>query len=132
MCMTTTMCSTSIATVTEFAVMYRDGDNYKRHATITVGGEFTAEQIVSLRATLDQGEFYAPKNVGLPHLLDESDWSAGDADHCWHELDLDAAAEVRPARDGELLDFNTPAAMIAKFAKASTAGWRDQLAKRWR
>ena len=117
-------------TVTVFSVMYRDGDNYKQHSTIAVAGEFTAEQILALRATLDQGEFYAPLDVDLPHLLENTGWSKSDADHCWHEINLDDP-DVRPVRDGETVHFESPEAMIGQFAAASQAGWPDQLSDRW-
>lgn len=128
-CMTTTTLTapaTDTSVVTVLPVMYRDGDNYKRHDSIIVAGEFTPADIEALRSTLDEGEHYAPVDVGLPHLLDESDWSRNDSDHCWHELSLDRDLDVRPLRLSETIAFESAAEMIAKFAEASAAGWPAQ------
>lgn len=115
---------------TVFPVMYRDADNYKRHSTIVVAGTFTDEQFEALRETLDQGEFYAPVDVGLPHLLDDSLWSQTDKDHCWHEMDVDDH-DVLPLPAGATVQFESPSAMIEQFTAAASAGWPDQMSDRW-
>ena len=72
---------------TRINYLYRDADNYKMHNSCVVSGEITEAQAIEIMSCLDSGEYFIPRQVGLPEKrfdrLDE------ETDHCWFELDAD-------------------------------------------
>lgn len=70
---------------TKISYLYRDADNYKVHNECIVQGEISEEQIRQILDSCDMGEYFIPRQVGMPERkFDEYDAEAG---HCWFELD---------------------------------------------
>lgn len=76
--------------ITCFHYIYRDENNYKEGSDFYALGEITDEQKKRLQATLDEGLYFVPGDVGLDHL-GELRWSRfpTSADHPFHELDTE-------------------------------------------
>ena len=69
---------------TKISYLYRDADNYKVYNECIVQGEISEEQIKKILDCCDTGEYFIPRQVGLPERkFDEYDT---EADHCWFEL----------------------------------------------
>jgi len=69
--------------------MYRDGNNYKQHGYIVVDRPLTNEEIAAVKATLIGGEYFLPQLIDLPDLQEEFGTWDDEADHPWHEIDLE-------------------------------------------
>lgn len=72
---------------TRIQYLYRDADNYKVHNECVVEGEFDRAQIQEMLACCDCGEYFIPRQVGLPEKQFENFDPA--VDHCWFELAAD-------------------------------------------
>lgn len=71
---------------TKISYLYRDASNYKQWNEAVVEGVITQEQIDSIMGCLDCGEYFIPKQAGLPETrLGE----VTSDDHCWFELNRD-------------------------------------------
>ena len=70
---------------TKINYLYRDSNNYKVPNTCIIAGEISHDQILQIMECLDMGEFFIPRQVGLPEHRFAS-WDP-DADHCWFELE---------------------------------------------
>ena len=69
---------------TKISYLYRDADNYKVYNECIVQGEISEDQIRQILDCCDMGEYFIPRQVGLPERkFDEYDT---EADHCWFEL----------------------------------------------
>ena len=69
---------------TKISYLYRDADNYKVHNECVVQGEISEKQIRQILDCCDMGEYFIPRQVGMPERkFDEYDT---EADHCWFEL----------------------------------------------
>lgn len=89
---------------TKISYLYRDASNYKQWNEVVVEGAITEEQIDSIMGCLECGEYFIPKQVGLPETRFGEVTSD---DHCWFELSRDGFvptdAEVDAGMDvGEL------------------------------
>ena len=51
---------------TRITYLYRDADNYKTLNEVVIQGTFTDEEIDEMMAVCDQGEYFIPRQVGLP------------------------------------------------------------------
>lgn len=63
--------------------MYRDGSNYKMWNKAIVSGILTEEQSQDIFSSCDDGEYFVPRQVGLP---EERFDDVNNDDHCWFEL----------------------------------------------
>ena len=105
---------------TRMSYMYRDAFNYKYTESITVEGSLTFRD---LKPYLNDGEYFAPDDVGLPHPGREhaTGWPSSD-DHCWCEL---AVGDFKPANDSDET-LMLAKDLIAAFKKASEEDWPAQ------
>ena len=77
---------------TKISYLYRDADNYKMSNECVIIGTLTAEQVHTIRDCCDMGEYFIPRQVGLPEC--RFDRYNPEADHCWFELDEDSFSET--------------------------------------
>lgn len=68
---------------TKINYLYRDASNYKQHNEVVIAGKITEQQISTIVSCLSDGEYFIPKQVGLPETR-FSEWT--EDDHCWFEL----------------------------------------------
>ncbi len=69
---------------TRIDYLYRDGDNYKVQNTCVVAGAITKEQIESIIDSLEDGEYFIPRLVGMPEK--KFDTYDPQSDHPYFEL----------------------------------------------
>lgn len=105
--------------------LYRDASNYKAHGAVVVSGSATLEHEHRLRASLIDGEYFIPENVGLPSLRERlyeySGGSPAEDDHVLHEL-----VELRPATAEEAGAGPCVGALdelLVCFEREAKAGW---------
>lgn len=72
---------------TRITYLYRDASNYKQYNGAVVAGTFTEQQIETIMTCLDGGEYFIPKQVGLP---EKRFGEITEDDHCWFELNGDS------------------------------------------
>jgi hypothetical protein len=76
---------------TRIEYLYRDADNYKQFGSVVLRGEITSQERERIKASLDSGEYFIPSQVGLPDLQPKMiSFPDRDADHVWHELDVES------------------------------------------
>ena len=63
---------------------YRDASNWKQHNEAIVQGTLTEEQIDTIINCLEDGEYFIPRQIGLPEIRFAE---ICEDDHCWFELD---------------------------------------------
>ena len=69
---------------TKISYLYRDADNYKVYNECIVQGEISEEKNKQILDCCDMGEYFIPRQVGLPERkFDKYDT---EVDHCWFEL----------------------------------------------
>lgn len=68
---------------TKIDYLYRDGSNYKIRNQQTVEGTLSDGQIEEIMASCDDGNYFVPRQVGLP---EERFGDITDDDHGWFEL----------------------------------------------
>ncbi len=77
---------------TKISYLYRDADNYKMHNKCVIAGTLTTEQARTIKDSCEMGEYFIPRQVGLPERrFDRYDPAV---DHCWFELDEDCSSET--------------------------------------
>lgn len=68
---------------TQIYYLYRDASNYKNMNWQVVSGTLTDEQIEKITESMDGGEYFIPRQVGLPEERFEK---ITEDDHCWFEI----------------------------------------------
>ncbi len=53
---------------TQIDYLYRDGSNYKRFNSVIIRGLLTEEMRKRIKKCLDSGEYFVPRQVGLPEI----------------------------------------------------------------
>ena len=103
---------------TKISYLYRDAYNYKQHNECVVIGTLTAKQARTIKDCCDMGEYFIPRQVGLP----ERRFNRYDpeADHCWFELDEDCFEKTMEPSTIAL----TAAELVDRF-KACRNNWQD-------
>jgi hypothetical protein len=111
---------TAKKTNTRIDYLYRDASNWKYGGNVIVAGKLTFNDLLPY---LDEDTYFCPKDVGLPHPGENApSWPSSD-DHVFCELtDLDLAPTSDPVTDVNL----TAQELLARFKKASEAGWPAQ------
>lgn len=85
----TTLQETTVPSTT-ITVHYRDASNYKNTVKVVLAGALDAEQFETrIRPKLQDGEFFVPGQVDLPHAHPES-WAWSELDHPMHSFDFDS------------------------------------------
>lgn len=72
---------------TQINYLYRDADNYKVWNSCVVLGTISEAQVAEIISCLDSGEYFIPRQVGLPEKRFEK--LDPEADHCCFELSAD-------------------------------------------
>jgi len=72
---------------TKINYLYRDADNYKAYNECIVAGEITQQQIDAIIGSLEDGEYFIPRLVGLPEK--KFDTYDPQVDHPFFELNED-------------------------------------------
>lgn len=113
-------------------VKYVDGGNCKYPATILLEGEVTSAQREEIYLALDEGKYFAPGQVGIPHLA-RAQGAKGfphEEDHCWHTIgDMAAYGSYDKAKGhivGDVYELGTVSEFVAKVTAAAAAGWDDR------
>lgn len=108
----------SICEVTVVPVTYRDASNYKTHRDFRFRGVISTPQRAALAAALEDGEFFIPTQVGLPHL-GASGLVAfpSEDDHVFHELDLDEITVTAGTANDTITEF------VDRMTAANRDGW---------
>lgn len=86
---------------TLFHYLYRDKSNYKAQNFVVLSGAITQEQEGAIKSCLNEGEYFIPRQVGLPERRFDS-WDPED-DHCWFEF---CSFEPLPEMTQEQADAN--------------------------
>lgn len=85
---------------TKIKLLYRDANNYKKGATVIVGGAITARQIALMASKLDDGVCIIAEQVGLPspieHFIKEYGLS-DESDHVFTEMEAFSDGAPDPA-----------------------------------
>lgn len=100
---------------TRISYIYRDGANYKKSNSVVIEGVFTSQQIQDITDCLSYGQFFIPRQVGLPEER-PSDWDYQD-DHCWFELN--------PAIGFETVDYAPTIVLTAEQLYANFMAAKD-------
>lgn len=69
---------------TKITYLYRDASNYKMTTEVILKGEITEEGKQTILDNLEDGEYFIPRQVGLPENRFEE---LTEDDHCYFELD---------------------------------------------
>ena len=104
---------------TKISYLYRDADNYKMLNECVITGTLTAEQARTIRDCCDMGEYFIPRQVGLPERrFDRYD---PEVDHCWFELDENSFSETT-----ELPTVAITATELINRFKGCRNNWQDE------
>lgn len=99
---------------TKISYLYRDASNYKKWNEAVLEGVITDDQIDSIIGCLECGEYFIPKQVGLPETRFEKVTSD---DHCWFELNRDSFALTDEEADIDMDVGELVRAFIEAFGK---------------
>ena len=104
---------------TKISYLYRDADNYKMHNKCVIAGKLTTEQARTIKDSCEMGEYFIPRQVGLPERrFDRYDPAV---DHCWFELDEDYFSETIEPPTVAL----TATELVNRFEGCKN-NWRDE------
>lgn len=104
---------------TRISYLYRDAANWKQVNEVVIEGELTEAAIDEIMSALDSGEWFIPRQVGLPERRFET-WDE-ENDHCWFELSRDGF-EITSDEPTMGIDAMT---LLKAFRKAKEEGWRE-------
>ena len=104
---------------TKINYLYRDADNYKVYNVCVIAGELTGAEIRTIIGCCDSGEYFIPRQIGLPETRFETYDPA--VDHCWFELDEDSFERTEAPANVDL----TTAQLVETFA-ACKGNWNDR------
>ncbi len=105
---------------TKMRYLYRDASNYKKGNSIVLEGTFSEEQISRIYASLSEGEYFIPRQVGLP---EERFRELTEDDHCWFELSEDREYAFEPTAKKPTIDIS-PEELTRAFEYAA-GNWDD-------
>jgi hypothetical protein len=99
---------------TRIEYLYRDAGNYKQFGSVVLRGAITPQEIGTIKAGLESGEYFIPNQVGLPDLQPNMPgFPDRDADHVWHELDAQWGISLTADPPTSELDVHAFALMFA-------------------
>ena len=105
---------------TKISYLYRDAGNYKQYNECIIAGALSAKQICTILHCCDMGEYFIPRQVGLPeHRFDTYD---PQADHCWLELGAASFSETRESPTIAL----TATELVNRF-EGCRNNWQDEV-----
>lgn len=100
---------------TKIGYLYRDASNWKQWNECIVEGIIDADGIKAIMDSLDEGEYFIPRAVGMPETR-FAKWT--DDDHAYFELNSDDFSYTDDEPDTGI-DAET---LIARF-KAAAGNW---------
>ena len=102
---------------TRISYLYRDASNYKMPNDAVIYGTITEHQIDVIMDCLDGGEYFIPKQIGLPEER-FGEWTEDDL--CWFELERDGfnVTDMEPNVD------MTSDEMVRRFIEAK-GNWKE-------
>lgn len=103
-----------------FEYLYRDAGNWKAWGQLLLEGMPSANEISSLCASFESGEFFIAEQLGIPTLFQQFWTQYGGPtqdDHPWHEF-----ARVRPATEAEVKHGAIWGTMQALVERAGSIG----------
>lgn len=103
---------------TKFWYLYRDASNNKKMNSVVVKGTFQASDEETVKAALSEGEYFIPRQIGLP---EERFGELNEDDHCWFEY-----IEMTPTSEAVTVDL-TVAQLIERFTATGSSGWHDDV-----
>lgn len=101
---------------TRILIGYRDASNYKAGRDVVLAGRLTPEQLAAMTASLQDGEFLIPSQVGLPDIQSDAGTSWSEDDHVFHTFE-----GIKFTGDEPTLG-TTVADMVAAWPKGE-GGW---------
>ena len=105
---------------TRISYLYRDADNYKMQNSCVIMGVITEAQIAEIISCLDCGEYFIPRQVGLPEKrFDRFDQKA---DNSWSQLRADG---IEVKEQWSNIDM-TVSQLLELFHKAKNS-WHDEV-----
>lgn len=109
---------------TKIYYLYRDASNYKQLNTFVCEGEYDQSDVDRIIASLQDGEYFIPENVGLP-CERFTDWT--EDDHLYCEMDSDDFELTSDSPDS-ILDGTqwrpiTVSELAGRFEAAADDGW---------
>lgn len=111
--------------MTVVPVMYRDAANNKARGEYRFAGEATVAHRQSLAASLHDGVWFVPDQLGMPHVGRGEGWREGDEDHAWHELCVEEVEVIDCAADRSTYGpCDTITEFVALMQKAQGIGWQ--------
>lgn len=105
---------------TQINYLYRDADNYKVWNSCVVSGAISEAQVAEIISCLDGGEYFIPRQVGLPEKRFEK--LDLEADHCWFELSADGFEATENVSNIDM----TVEQLLEMFRKAKN-NWHDHM-----
>lgn len=103
---------------TRFSYLYRDASNYKKANAVVIRGAFLHSDEETILASLNEGEFFIPRQVGLP---EERFDKLSEDDHCWFEYMEMGLTDAKPTIDLSV------AQLVERFRAVGSSGWRDDM-----
>ena len=103
---------------TMFSYLYRDASNYKRANAVIVRGAFQGSDEEAIEASLNDGEYFIPRQLGLP---EERFDKLGEDDHCWFEYVELCLTDAKPTIDLSIVQ------LVERFRVVGSSGWRDDM-----
>ncbi|ERT38347.1 MAG: hypothetical protein Q4F83_07870 [Eubacteriales bacterium] len=105
---------------TRISYLYRDADNYKMQNSCVIMGVITETQIAEIISCLDCGEYFIPRQVGLPEKrFDRFD---EEADHCWFELNADGFEVTE-----DISNIDMTVGQLLELFHSAKNNWHDEV-----
>lgn len=105
---------------TQINYLYRDADNYKVWNSCVVLGVINEAQVAEIISCLDSGEYFIPRQVGLPEKRFEK--FDPEVDHCWFELSADGFEATENVSNIDM----TVEQFLERFHEAKN-NWHDHM-----
>ena len=107
---------------TLLTLTYRDAENYKAFVDVVLQGEFTREDIKSIKSNLHDGEHIIANQVGLPSPSDRmagyDSFPNNAIDHVWTEFPLESLDKPNEHKTNLNHTINMTASAFAKAVAA--------------
>lgn len=110
---------------TLFHYQYRDADNYKAQNFVVLAGAVTQEQEDIIKSCLNDGEYFIPRQIGLPERRFDT-WDPL-SDHCWFEFcGFEPLSDLAQNQvdSGEITPLMSVQELTDKFLAAKN-NWKD-------
>ena len=106
---------------TEIGIEYRNANNDKSSTSFVLLGQFTKEQFEMIPQLMHEGEFFVPREIGLPNPAESAVASYG------YDDDMDHGLCYLPELDKSFDDFIQQTTTTAKDYGLSVQDFIDRL-----